>query len=51
MQKEMNSICKVLSRRPTLIATGHYHPIESGLQDFRRPFTLSLPIRWGEGGL
>src|SRR5882762_10413807 len=27
----------------------HYHPIESGLQDFRRPFTLShspLPLNY-----
>jgi len=23
-------------------AAWHYHPIESGLQDFRRPLTLSL---------
>jgi len=30
----------------------HYDPIESGLQDLRRPLILSLlPIRWGEGGL
>src|SRR5437588_13037975 len=37
-----------LSRRPPLVATGHYHPIESGLQDFRRPLTLSLSPSDGE---
>src|SRR2546429_4104859 len=29
-------------------ATWHYHPIESGLQDFRRPLTLSLSPSDGE---
>src|SRR6266480_4804422 len=28
--------------------TWHYHPIESGLQDFRRPLTLSLSPSDGE---
>jgi len=30
-------------------AAWHYHPIESGLQDFRRPLTLSLSP--SDGGL
>src|SRR6266550_3793759 len=29
-------------------ATWHYHPLESGLQDFRRPLTLSLSPSDGE---
>src|SRR5438309_6951048 len=43
--------CLAATGKPRLAprrAPWHYHPIESGLQDFRRPLTLSLSPSDGE---